>query len=137
LKNTGRLGKSTILLNLAQLDRQRSGDVLRNRVLHREHVLEFSVVALGPEMHAARGVDELRRNSHSITSSSHAALQEVANAQFTGDLLRVRGLAFESQDRVARDNREIGEAAEGRNEILGDTVAEILLLRILAPVHVR
>jgi hypothetical protein len=57
-----------------QLDLEGDGDCLGDFVLQFEEVGQLAVVALGPEMPARRGVDELRRHAKLVPGSPHTAL---------------------------------------------------------------
>src|SRR3954447_23373759 len=81
-----RLAMRAKILRRVNLRLDRGDDALGDLVLHREDVDELAVVALGPEMAAGRGVVELRGDSHAIVRLAYAALDDVAHAEFLGDL---------------------------------------------------
>ncbi len=63
--------------------------IWRVLVLQREDVVEVAVVALGPDVVAGIGVDELRRDAHPMAGLAHAALDDVARAQLLANLSNV------------------------------------------------
>src|SRR5262245_62771309 len=75
------------LLALRQRDRQRADDLLHHLVLRREDVREIAIEPLSPEMPAVAGIDELRRDAHTIAGLAGAALEHTATAQGGPDLL--------------------------------------------------
>jgi class 3 adenylate cyclase len=76
-----------LLLGMADLGgndagRDGAGDALSNLVLDRTHIREVAVIAVGPEMMAGLGVDQLRGDPHTIAGAAHAAFDHVADAKF-------------------------------------------------------
>src|SRR5215218_3328744 len=102
-----------------RLDRR--DDALGDLVLDGEEVAELAVVAVGPDVLAGLGVDELRRDPHAPASDSHAALEHVADAERLGDLAHIHGLPFVGEARVAGDDEQPAQARERGDEILGET----------------
>ena len=90
----GRLrGRPKALLDVeVRLDRR--DDALGDLVLDRKEVAQLAVVAIGPDVLADLGVDELRRHPHAPAGDAHAALEDVADAELLGDLAHVCRLAF-------------------------------------------
>ena len=70
-----------------RLDDPRDAD--RHLVLEIEHVFERAVEAVGPEMRAGRGIDQLRGDAHALAGLAHRAFEHVAHAEFAPDLLHV------------------------------------------------
>ncbi len=56
-------------------------DPVGDLVLHREDIVQVAVVALGPQLAAARHLRQLRRHPHPVPTSVYAALDQVAHAQ--------------------------------------------------------
>jgi len=75
-------------------------------VLQVEHVFERAVEAVGPEMRAASGVDQLRRDAHTPARLADRAFENVADTQLPPDLLHVDRLAFVRKTRIAGDDKE-------------------------------
>ncbi|MGY4282461.1 hypothetical protein ACVWXO_001681 [Bradyrhizobium sp. LM2.7] len=74
------------ILRRMDLRLDRRGDRIGDLVLHGEDVDELAVVTFGPEMAAGGGVVELRGDAHAVVRLAHAALDDVADAEFLGDL---------------------------------------------------
>ena len=81
------------------------------------------------------GVNELRSDAHTVAALAHTALHDVAGAEFLCDLLEVVRLPPEGEAGVTRDHRKGTPEREVRDDVFGDAVREVLLLRIAA--HVR
>ena len=80
----GRRLAERVLLARQQLDLQHLDDAAGDLVLHREHVGEHPVVALGPQIAAGVRVDQLRRDPDPLAGLADAALQDVAHARAGG-----------------------------------------------------
>ncbi len=74
---------------------QDGDDRHRDLVLQREDVLEVAVVALGPDVPVALGIDQLHRDAHAVAGAAHAALDDELHAELLGLLPYVHGLALE------------------------------------------
>ena len=105
-----------------------SGDL----VLDGKGVFEFAIVALGPAMGAGRGVDKLGSDADAVAGAANAALQHVARAKLAPDLPHVDGLALVPEARVAGDDEQLGEPRQLCDDVLGDAVAEVFLIRVAA-----
>ncbi len=73
----------------SELARHRGGDFLHDLVLDVEDVLEVAVVAFRPKVAAAFRFDELGRDAHPIAGLSHAALDDVMDAEFAPHVLNL------------------------------------------------
>src|SRR5262249_40238267 len=78
------------------------GDTRSHLVLKLEYVFQRAVEAVGPEMHAACRVDQLRGNSNPASGFAHRAFEHIADAEFAPDLLHIDGLALVGEGAVAR-----------------------------------
>ena len=96
--------------------------------------LQRTVVALGPQVTAGGGIDQLRGDPHLVVSLAHAAFQHIPHPQLLAHVLHLHRLAFVGEGRVAGDDKQAGDLGEVGGEVLGDAVAEILLLGIVAHV---
>ena len=99
--------------------------------------VEVAVVALGPDLCIGRGLQQLRGDAHPVARLAHAAFEHVRDVQRTRDLRRRDGLALVRERRIAGRDGQRRNAAEVGDDVLGDAVAEILLLRVAAHVHER
>lgn len=69
------------LLAIGQLDLQLGGEHQRDLVLHGEDVVDGAVVALGPEMGTAGGIDQLGGDADAVAALANAALEDMAHAE--------------------------------------------------------
>ena len=65
---------------------------------------------------------------------AHAALEHVAHAELPRDLAHIRSLALVDEAGVAGDDEQPAQARERGDDVLGDPVGEVLLLRLAAHV---
>jgi hypothetical protein len=77
-------------------------------------------------------VDQLHGDADTAARLAHAALDDVLNAKFLGDLLRIDRLAFVNERRIARDNKQLAEARQLGENVLGDAVGKEFLLGLAA-----
>src|SRR5450631_1036238 len=68
---------------------ERTDDRLNNLVLNSEKFRQIPIKFLGPDMAAAPGVDQLCVDPDARPYPPHAAFEDIANIQFTSDLLHV------------------------------------------------
>jgi len=108
----------------------RAGDL----VLDGEHVVELAFILGGPDLIAGCGIGELCSDANPLATLADAAFEHVAHAEFLGDLLDVNGPALVGEGGIAGDHEEPPHLRQGRENILADAVAEILLLGIVAHV---
>ena len=59
-------------------------------ILDCEHVLDLTIVTLGPTMRASFGIVQLRGDAYPITHAASATLQHVAHAKFAADLTDIK-----------------------------------------------
>src|SRR2546429_5741148 len=85
-------------------------------------------------MAATVAIDQLRIDTDARAHPPDAAFEDEANVQFTRDLLHVHGNATIPERGRARAHRKEAPTRELGNDVLGDSVAEIILLRITAHV---
>ena len=82
-------------------------------------------------------VNELRGDAHSVSPFAYATLDDVARAEFVCYLLEVLRLPPEGEAGVAGNHREGTPQREVGDDVLRDTIREVLLLRITAHVCKR
>jgi len=78
-------------------------------VLQFEDVVERAVEAVGPDMRAARRVDQLGGDAHPVGGFAHRAFEHIAHAQLARHLLHIDGLAFVGKTRIAGDHEQPGQ----------------------------
>ena len=133
----GRRPGDRLRLARQQPDPQRCDDAAGDLVLDGEHVGEHTVVALGPQIPARGRVGQLRRDPDPVPGPADAALEDVAGTQPGTHLPRVRARALEGEGGLAGSHEEPGDLGEIGDEVVGDAVAEVFLVRIAAHVHER
>ena len=72
-----------------------------------------------------------------VAGPADAALDHVAGPELPPDARRVGGLPLVGEGRAAADHAQVREAAQRRDQVLGDPVAEVLLPRVAALVGER
>src|SRR5215469_13228452 len=91
----------------------------------------MNVEPVRPDVCAAPGIDQLYVHPHLLTCPPHAPFEQVANTEFAPDLLNVDGFALIRKRRVSGYYEALGNPRQICGEIVGDTVREIVLLRIV------
>ena len=86
---------------------------------------------------AGVGADKLRGDAHAPARFAHAALDDVAHAQFLADFFDIDGLAFVVEDRCARDDREGTPASEQCDDVLGNTFGKKFLIGVATEIGER
>ena len=104
-------------------------------VLHVEEVDHRLVEALGPEVSAGLGVDELRIDANPVGAALHGAFEHIANAELLADLLQIQTLPLVSEGRVATDHLHAAHPRKVGGQALGHAVDEIFLLEVAADVR--
>src|SRR5262245_54149941 len=85
-------------------------------------------------MTAIPATDQLGVDAHSLSSFTHAALEDCIDAESPTELLDVNGFALVGEHGIAGSDMKTRYLGQIRNDVLGDTVAEVLLLGIAAHV---
>ena len=65
------------------------GDADGDLVLKLEHVFQRAVEAVGPQMRAGFGIDQLPGDAHPVAALAHRAFEHIAHAEFAPDLLHI------------------------------------------------
>jgi hypothetical protein len=99
-------------------------------ILHIEELGHVLVEALGPEMVAALGVDELRTDAHPVAAALHGTFQHIAHAEFAADLPEIDMLSLVGEGRVATDHQHAAHARQVGGQAFGHAIDEIFLLGI-------
>src|SRR3984893_3126906 len=73
------------LFGWAQSDFKSVDDSARDVVLDRKDIGQIAVVAVGPEVGAGRGVDELRGNPHPVAGAADRAFEHRAHPKIAAD----------------------------------------------------
>ena len=97
-----------------------------------EHVFDQAIEAVGPQMRAGFGVDQLRGDAHAVAALAHRTFEDIAHSEFAAHLLHVDGAALVGEARIAGDHEEPADAGERRDDLLDHAVGEVFLLRVAA-----
>ena len=135
LRIRGRPRRDRLQFLRQQLQSERGDDVLRDIVLEGKDIREVPIEALGPEMAAGRPVGQLRGYANSASRLPHAAFQDISDLQPAGQLIDLDRPALEAEGRAPGDDEDGRHLREVGDDVLGDTVADVFLLRIAA--HIR
>ena len=87
-----------------RLDRR--DDALGDVVLHGEQVFQHAVVAVGPDVLAGLGLDQLAGDAQAPVGHAHAALEHVAHAEIARDGAHVGRLVLVDEGRIPRDDEQ-------------------------------
>ena len=123
--NTPDLGKSDVNLVC---------DALHDGVLHGQHIFEFTIVTLGPDVGLIACLDELNSDTYAVRRSSNAALDKVVGLQFLSNILRPQHAPFVLGNRTARDHFESIpiQFSDLSDHLFSQPLAEELLVRVSA-----
>jgi hypothetical protein len=88
--------------------------------LHRKHVHQLAIVALGPKLISVGNRHELRRDSDSRARAPNASLEHRRDTQPLTDLSRLGVLSLERERRGARGNVKSIDACQRIDDILGE-----------------
>jgi hypothetical protein len=126
-------------LDLGSLDVLFHGgnDPLRNLVLQGEDGSEVALVAIGPNVGAGLGLDQLGDDAHPGAGLAYAALSHVAHAKLAADLQHIGDPDLVDEARLAGDHEQPAHARQGHENVVDHAVGEVLLLRIAAHVGKR
>src|SRR5215471_8175687 len=103
-------------------------------VLHVKEVSKRLIKALGPEMVAGFGVDQLHVNAKPFAAPLQRALQYIADIQLASQPLYIHGFAFERERGVARNHERAIDARKVRGQAFSYAIDEILLFWVTAQV---
>ncbi len=112
--------------------RERGDDGGRERILHREHVGAGALEGVAPEQLAIARAGQLRGEANAIAGAPHSAFDNGTHAQRLAHLGREDRLALEGETRGAAGQAQAGELREGVRQFVGETVAEVLIVRVAA-----
>ena len=120
-----------------QLRLQRAGDPCGDFVLQREQIPDIAVEPFRPELGAGRRIDQLGIDPHFLARTLHAAFDDIAHVELMADPARVDFLALVGKGGVARDHDAALDPRQIGDQIVGNAVGEILLLRVVAEIGER
>ncbi len=113
-----------------QLDFKFFDDLRRDFVLNGENIDEIAIVGLRPQVPVRSAFNQLRCNPDPVAGLANRSLEHIANIQGISDLGNVYFLTAIRKRRRPRDHAQLFYLGEQVQELLGDTVREVLLLGI-------
>ncbi len=102
----------------------RPGDLL----LDGEHVFELPVVALGPDGMPRRGLYELCGDADAVPGAANGTFEHVGGVELLADLLRRHRLVAEGEHLRAGKDLQLLDLRQLGDDVLGNPVAEVLIL---------
>ena len=90
----------------AELARYRRSDFPHHLVLHIENVFEVAIITIRPHVVAVFCFDELGRDAHPVSGLSHAALDDIMDAEFAPNVLNPGRLILVMERGVPRDDEQ-------------------------------
>jgi hypothetical protein len=106
----------------------------RDLLVDRKDVGELALVALRPEMTTIGHVDQLDGHAYSIARLQDAALEHLAHVEQLADFANVPCRILELKARRSGDDSKSGNLSQAVDELLGQSITEVLILRV--PAHV-
>ena len=97
-------------------------------------VVDRAVVTFRPEVRAVLCVDQLRRDADAVAALANAALQNVSDAKLLRRLADIDRTSFVNEAGIACDDPQSRQLRQGGDDVLDQTIAEIILLGIAAHV---
>ena len=107
---------------------------MSNLILNRENIGQLAIIPLSPNVPAIFAVNQLSRYTHARARFAHTSFQDKIHREFLPNLLHLYRFSFIGKGSVTRDDEQAGDFRQVRNDVLGDAVAEILLLGVAAHV---
>ncbi len=112
-------------------------DAFADPVLQVEDVGEIAFEAIGPDMAAGGGLDQLAVDAHAAAGAPHAALEHITDAKLAPDSADIGGFSLIGKTRIARDHEQPAGAGQRRGDVVDHAVGEIFLLDVAAHVGER
>src|SRR5438093_1704695 len=101
-------------------------------ILDGKDVREVTIVAVSPDVPTIATAYKLSRHAHPRAGLANASFQDKLDPKLLADLLHIWGLVLISKNRVSGDDEKAGNLGKVGDDILGHTVAEVLLLWVTA-----
>src|SRR5438132_3005364 len=111
-----------LLLARENLDSQGCCYSLGDLALYCEYVLQFSVVALGPDVPVRAGFDHLDGYADTVSRFSDASFENGSCVQFLSDFADGFWLIIVLHDRGAGDHAQLSYLGHGGAEFLGHAI---------------
>src|SRR5262249_23245429 len=133
----GRLAGCSLDFGLAELRLDRADNATGDPILQLENVVERAVEAVGPDGRGGGRIGQLTGDAHAVAGSAYATFEHVAYAEFPRYLLHIDRLALVGEARIARDHKQPVQPRDRSDDLLGDAIDEIFLVRVAAQVLER
>ena len=114
---------------------QRMGHRTPDLSFHLPHARQIELIAVGPEVVPAPGVDQLGGDAHFAAIGPHAAFEHRAGAQRPADPAHVPALAAELERRSAGSHTQARQPGQIRRKVLHEALADVLAPRAFVQVH--
>src|SRR5438105_7664546 len=88
-------------------------------------------------MAAILALDQLTSYTHARPGLANTAFEDKSHAKFLANLLHLYRFTFVGECSVTRDHEQPGNVGQICDNVLGDPIAEVLLLRVAAHVVER
>ena len=99
-------------------------------VLYFEDGRKGLVVTIRPFLRTAVRIHQLCSDAYTVAVSLHAALQHRTGAELTADVAEVFVALAEAEARRLRDHAHAVDASERIHDLLGNPIAEVLVIRV-------
>ena len=103
---------------------------MHHLVLYSEDIHQIPIIALGPLVNSRLAVDQLDRHPHPIAGLAQVAGHQAPNAQCSPSRLRVARPVAELEGRDLPHHTKRAEACKLGNDVLSDSLGEVVLLRV-------
>ena len=114
-----------------------ANDLAGQVILDGKNISEVPVIAFAPNVNAGFRFDQLCGQAHAGADLAHAAFQNIAHPEFAGDFPEAGSAVAEHEARVPGNHLKPAVMRQGRDDVLGDPVGEIVLLGVPADVAER
>src|SRR5450755_2118449 len=120
----GRLALGPLRFSQIDLRFDRRDHAARYAVLQIKYIFQCSIEAIGPEMGARGGVDQLPGYTDPITCLPDAAFKDVAHAELAAYLRHAHRADTKGEARVTGDHEKRTNARETGDDLLDHSVSE-------------
>ena len=111
---------------LGERDFEPVDDAPGDFVLHGKHIGNAAIVPLGPEMAAIFGADQLRGDSHAVSSLSYGTLQRGVDVEQSADVLDIGVGPVRVKGRRSRCDAQPRNLTQTGQELFRESRAEVL-----------
>ena len=122
------LARDGLFFLRGERDPQGLGDAPGDLLLDGEDVFQLPVVALGPDGMPRRGFHELCGDADAVPRAADGAFEHVGGAELLTHLLRRHRLVAEREHLRAGKDLQLLDLRQLGDDVLGDPVAEVLVL---------